>query len=119
PPFRTLPLHDALPISTQIESHDWQAELFQRLSHAGRILHNLCTDVWTYIAMGYFTQIPQPGATGSSTMPHKINPIRFENAEANLELASALFESLAATLVTRSEERRVGNESRSWASPPP
>lgn len=93
------------PLTTQIESHDWQAELFQRLSHAGRILHNLCTDVWTYIAMGYFTQIPQPGATGSSTMPHKINPIRFENAEANLELASALFESLAATLVTSRLQR--------------
>jgi adenylosuccinate lyase len=45
-----------------------------------RILHNLCTDLWTYISMGYISQIPQAGATGSSTMPHKINPIRFENA---------------------------------------
>ncbi|HRN29162.1 MAG TPA: adenylosuccinate lyase, partial [Terrimesophilobacter sp.] len=93
------------PLTTQIESHDWQAELYQRISHAGRILHNLCTDVWTYIAMGYFTQIPQPGATGSSTMPHKINPIRFENAEANLELASAVLDSLAATLVTSRLQR--------------
>ncbi|PJJ73687.1 adenylosuccinate lyase [Diaminobutyricimonas aerilata] len=93
------------PLTTQIESHDWQVELFQAASHAGRILHNLCTDVWTYISMGYLTQIPQAGATGSSTMPHKINPIRFENAEANLELASALFDSLAQTLVTSRLQR--------------
>ncbi|MGD8168744.1 adenylosuccinate lyase [Herbiconiux sp. P16] len=93
------------PLTTQIESHDWQAELYNRISHANRILHNLCTDVWTYISMGYFTQIPVAGATGSSTMPHKINPIRFENAEANLELSSALLDSLAATLVTSRLQR--------------
>jgi adenylosuccinate lyase len=93
------------PLTTQIEPHDWQAELYSRVSHANRILHNLCTDIWTYISMGYFTQIPQAGATGSSTMPHKINPIRFENAEANLELSSALLDSLAATLVTSRLQR--------------
>jgi adenylosuccinate lyase len=93
------------PLTTQIESHDWQAELYNRISHANRILHNLCTDAWTYISMGYFTQIPVAGATGSSTMPHKINPIRFENAEANLELSSALLDSLAATLVTSRLQR--------------
>jgi adenylosuccinate lyase len=93
------------PLTTQIESHDWQAELYQKVSHVNRVLHNLCTDVWTYISMGYFTQIPQAGATGSSTMPHKINPIRFENAEANLELSSALFDSLASTLVTSRLQR--------------
>ncbi|MBF0672258.1 MAG: adenylosuccinate lyase [Salinibacterium sp.] len=93
------------PLTTQIESHDWQAELYQAMNHAGRILHNLCTDVWTYISMGYFTQIPVEGATGSSTMPHKINPIRFENAEANLEIAGALLESLAQTLVTSRLQR--------------
>jgi len=93
------------PLTTQIESHDWQAELYQRMSHANRVLHNLCTDIWTYISMGYFTQIPQAGATGSSTMPHKINPIRFENAEANLELSSALLESLSQTLVTSRLQR--------------
>jgi adenylosuccinate lyase len=93
------------PLTTQIESHDWQAELYSRVSHFGRILHNLVTDIWTYISMGYLTQIPQEGATGSSTMPHKINPIRFENAEANLELASALLDSLAATLVTSRLQR--------------
>jgi adenylosuccinate lyase len=93
------------PLTTQIESHDWQAELFTAISHLNRILHNLCTDLWTYISMGYISQIPQAGATGSSTMPHKINPIRFENAEANLELSSALLDSLAATLVTSRMQR--------------
>jgi len=93
------------PLTTQIESHDWQAELYQRMSHANRVLHNLCTDIWTYISMGYFTQIPVAGATGSSTMPHKINPIRFENAEANLELSSALLDSLSQTLVTSRLQR--------------
>ncbi|MGO3884731.1 MAG: adenylosuccinate lyase [Mycetocola sp.] len=93
------------PLTTQIESHDWQAELYNRVSHANRVLHNLATDVWTYISLGYFRQIPQAGATGSSTMPHKINPIRFENAEANLELSSAILDSLAATLVTSRLQR--------------
>lgn len=93
------------PLTTQIESHDWQAELFSRISHLNRVLHNLCTDIWTYISMGYLAQVPQAGATGSSTMPHKINPIRFENAEANLELSSALLDSLAATLVTSRLQR--------------
>jgi adenylosuccinate lyase len=93
------------PLTTQIEPHDWQAELYSRISHANRVLHNLCTDIWTYVSMGYFTQIPQAGTTGSSTMPHKINPIRFENAEANFELSSALLDSLAATLVTSRLQR--------------
>jgi adenylosuccinate lyase len=99
------------PLTTQIESHDWQVELYARTSHANRILHNLCTDVWTYISMGYFAQIPQAGATGSSTMPHKVNPIRFENAEANLELSSALLESLAATLATSRLQRDLTDSS--------
>lgn len=93
------------PITTQIESHDWQAELYAAITHFNRVLHNFCTDVWTYISLGYFKQIPVAGATGSSTMPHKVNPIRFENAEANLELSSAILESLAATLVTTRLQR--------------
>ena len=91
--------------TTQIESHDWQVELYDRVRHAGGILHNLATDIWTYIAMGFFAQIPVAGATGSSTMPHKINPIRFENAEANLEIAGGLFTTLAQTLVTSRMQR--------------
>ncbi len=93
------------PLTTQIEPHDWQAELYDAIAHAGRVLHNLCTDVWTYISLGFLTQIPQPGATGSSTMPHKITPIRFENAEANLEISGALLASLSATLVTSRMQR--------------
>ena len=69
------------------------------------MLHNLATDVWTYISRGVFIQIPVAGATGSSTMPHKVNPIRFENAEANLELSCALLDTLAATLVTSRLQR--------------
>lgn len=93
------------PLTTQIESHDWQAELYSAVSHFNRILHNLCTDIWTYISLNYFKQIPVAGATGSSTMPHKVNPIRFENAEANLEISSAILDSLAATLVTTRLQR--------------
>ena len=93
------------PITTQIESHDWQVELYDAAKHAGGILHNLAQDIWTYISLGYFAQIPVAGATGSSTMPHKINPIRFENAEANLEIAGGLFTTLAQTLVTSRLQR--------------
>lgn len=93
------------PLTTQIESHDWQVELYDRIRHAGGILHNLATDVWTYISLGYFAQIPVAGATGSSTMPHKINPIRFENAEANLEISSGLLATLSQTLVTSRLQR--------------
>ena len=93
------------PLTTQIESHDNQAALLSRISHVNRVLHNLCTDVWTYISQGFLTQTPVSGATGSSTMPHKVNPIRFENAEANLEIASALGDALAATLVTSRLQR--------------
>ncbi|MCT9003036.1 adenylosuccinate lyase [Microbacterium memoriense] len=92
-------------LTTQIESHDWQVELYDRARHAGGILHNLATDIWTYIAMGFFAQIPVAGATGSSTMPHKINPIRFENAEANFEISGGLFQTLSQTLVTSRMQR--------------
>ncbi|MEN0128267.1 MAG: adenylosuccinate lyase [Brevundimonas sp.] len=93
------------PLTTQIESHDWQAELYADVARYNRVLHNLATDVWTYISRGVFKQIPVAGATGSSTMPHKVNPIRFENAEANLEISSALLDTLAATLVTSRLQR--------------
>jgi adenylosuccinate lyase len=99
------------PLTTQIESHDWQAELYNSVTHFNRILHNLCTDFWTYISLGYFKQIPQAGATGSSTMPHKVNPIRFENAESNLELSNAILDSLAATLVTSRMQRDLTDSS--------
>jgi adenylosuccinate lyase len=99
------------PLTTQIESHDAMAEIFDGIAHSGRILHNLATDVWTYISLGYLTQIPQPGTTGSSTMPHKINPIRFENAEANLEIADALLRALASTLTVTRLQRDLTDSS--------
>lgn len=94
------------PLTTQIEPHDWQAELYADMARFNRVLHNLATDVWTYISLGYFRQnLAAQGSTGSSTMPHKVNPIRFENAEANLEISCALLDSLGATLVTSRLQR--------------
>ena len=93
------------PLTTQIESHDWQAELYSDVARFNRILHNVATDMWTYISLGYFAQVRGQGTVGSSTMPHKVNPIRFENAEANLELSSALLDTLASTLVTSRLQR--------------
>lgn len=99
------------PLTTQIESHDWQAELYADMARFNRILHNACTDIWSYISIGYFAQVPVEGATGSSTMPHKVNPIRFENAEANLEISCGLLDTLAATLVTSRWQRDLTDSS--------
>lgn len=94
------------PLTTQIEAHDWQAELYADIARFNRIAHNFATDVWQYISLGYFKQnLAAQGSTGSSTMPHKVNPIRFENAEANLEISNALLDTLAATLVTSRLQR--------------
>ncbi|GAA4427285.1 adenylosuccinate lyase [Georgenia halophila] len=100
------------PLTTQIESHDWQAELYADVARFNRVLHNLATDVWSYISLGYFRQrLSAQGSTGSSTMPHKVNPIRFENAEANLEISCALLDTLAATLVTSRLQRDLTDSS--------
>jgi adenylosuccinate lyase len=100
------------PLTTQIESHDWQSELYADVVRFNRVLHNLATDVWTYISLGYFAQqLGAHGSTGSSTMPHKVNPIRFENAEANLEVSCALLEVLASTLVTSRLQRDLTDSS--------
>ncbi len=99
------------PLTTQIESHDWQAELYADVARFGRILHNLATDVWTYVSLGYFAQAAAKGSIGSSAMPHKINPIRFENAEANLEISAALLDTLGATLVTSRMQRDLTDSS--------
>jgi adenylosuccinate lyase len=99
------------PLTTQIESHDWQAELYSDMARFNRILHNLCTDFWTYISMGYFAQVRGQGTVGSSTMPHKVNPIRFENAEANLEVSNALLDVLASTLVQSRLQRDLTDSS--------
>ncbi len=99
------------PLTTQIESHDWQAELYADVARFNRVLHNLCTDVWTYISLGYFVQVRGQGTVGSSTMPHKVNPIRFENAEANLEVSCALLDVLGQTLVTSRLQRDLTDSS--------
>lgn len=99
------------PLTTQIESHDWQAELYADVARFNRILHNLCTDVWTYISLGYFAQVRGQGTVGSSTMPHKVNPIRFENAEANLEVSNALLDVLGGTLVQSRLQRDLTDSS--------
>ena len=99
------------PLTTQIESHDWQAEVYSDIARFNSILHNLATDVWTYISMGYFAQSRGQGTVGSSTMPHKVNPIRFENAEANLEVSNGLLDVLARTLVTSRMQRDLTDSS--------
>ena len=86
------------PWTTQIEPHDWMAESFHTLSRYNTVLIDLCRDIWAYISIGYFSQKTIAGEVGSSTMPHKVNPIDFENAEGNLGVANALFGHLASKL---------------------
>jgi len=86
------------PMTTQIEPHDYVAELFHALCRYNTVLIDFCRDVWGYISLGYFKQRLAEGETGSSTMPHKVNPIDFENAEGNLGIANALMGHLAGKL---------------------
>ena len=86
------------PYSIQIEHHDYMAELFDALARANTILIDWSRDVWGYVSLGYFKQRLKAGEIGSSTMPHKVNPIDFENAEGNLGLANALLKHLSEKL---------------------
>ncbi|HUO81855.1 MAG TPA: adenylosuccinate lyase [Gammaproteobacteria bacterium] len=86
------------PLTTQIEPHDWIAEYCDALNRFGIVLLDFCRDLWGYIALGYFRQQPAREEVGSSTMPHKINPIDFENAEGNLGLAHSLLAHFSAKL---------------------
>ena len=86
------------PYTTQIEPHDWTAEYAHSLIRFNTILIDLCRDIWGYISLGYFTQRVAKGEVGSSTMPHKVNPIDFENAEGNLGLANAMLGHMAEKL---------------------
>jgi len=86
------------PYTTQIEPHDYIAEIFDAQARFNTILIDYCRDVWGYISLGYFKQRTIAGEIGSSTMPHKVNPIDFENAEGNLGMANALFNHLATKL---------------------
>ena len=92
-----LGLHHSFP-TTQIEHYDHLAALFDALKRINTILIDLNRDIWTYISMDYFKQKIKAGEVGSSAMPHKVNPIDFENSEGNLGIANALFEHLAAKL---------------------
>jgi adenylosuccinate lyase len=89
---------DFNPYTTQIEPHDYMAELFDGLARSNTILIDFARDIWGYISLGYFKQKTIAGEVGSSTMPHKVNPIDFENAEGNMGIANALFGHLAAKL---------------------
>ncbi len=89
---------DINPYTTQIEPHDYMAEQFDALARYNTVLIDYCRDVWGYISLGYFKQKTIAGEVGSSTMPHKVNPIDFENAEGNLGIANALFSHFTAKL---------------------
>ncbi|MFP4561144.1 MAG: adenylosuccinate lyase [Thiohalorhabdus sp.] len=93
------------PYTTQIEPHDYMAELFGAMSRFNTVLTDLCRDVWGYISFGYFRQRAVAGEVGSSTMPHKVNPIDFENAEGNLGLANATLDHLAGKLAVSRFQR--------------
>ena len=99
------------PITTQIEPHDWLAELGHGLMRFHTILLDFCRDMWTYISLGYFRQRLAAGEVGSSTMPHKVNPIDFENAEANLGISSAVLAHLAAKLPISRLQRDLSDSS--------
>lgn len=89
---------DFNPYTIQIEPHDYMAELFDAISRFNTILIDISRDIWGYISVGYFKQKTVAGEIGSSTMPHKVNPIDFENAEGNLGIANALFGHLSMKL---------------------
>jgi adenylosuccinate lyase len=86
------------PFTIQIEPHDYMAEIFHAMMRWNTILLDLDRDIWTYISMAYFGQKTVKGEVGSSTMPHKVNPIDFENSEGNIGIANAIFEHLATKL---------------------
>jgi adenylosuccinate lyase len=86
------------PYTIQIEPHDYMAELFDAFARANTILLDLNRDIWAYISLGYFKQTTKAGEIGSSTMPHKVNPIDFENSEGNLGLANAVLKHMAEKL---------------------
>jgi len=86
------------PYTIQIEPHDYMAELFDAFARANTILLDLNRDIWTYVSLGYFKQRLKAGEIGSSTMPHKVNPIDFENSEGNLGMANAILKHMAEKL---------------------
>ena len=99
------------PLTTQIESHDALAEVFHAVVRFNAVLIDFCRDMWEYISRGYLRQRAVAGEVGSSTMPHKVNPIDFENAEANAGISSALLEHLASKLMISRMQRDLSDSS--------
>ncbi|MDA8302635.1 MAG: adenylosuccinate lyase [Actinomycetota bacterium] len=99
------------PLTTQVEPHDWLAELFGAMSRFGTVLIDFCRDMWWYVSLGYLRQKAVEGEVGSSAMPHKVNPIDFENAEANAGVAGALFSHLSAKLPVSRLQRDLSDSS--------
>jgi adenylosuccinate lyase len=99
--------------TTQIEPHDWLAELLDAYARANSILLDLDRDLWGYISLGYFAQKVKPGEVGSSTMPHKVNPIDFENSEGNIGIANALLRHLADKLPVSRWQRDLSDSTAS------
>jgi adenylosuccinate lyase len=99
------------PLTTQIEAHDALAEVFHGIVRFNAVLIDFCRDVWEYISRNYLRQRPVEGEVGSSTMPHKVNPIDFENAEANAGISTALLEHLATKLMISRMQRDLSDSS--------
>jgi adenylosuccinate lyase len=99
------------PLTTQIESHDAMAEVFHGVARFNSVLLDFCRDMWEYISRSYLRQRTVAGEVGSSTMPHKVNPIDFENAEANAGISSALLEHLASKLMVSRMQRDLSDSS--------
>ena len=97
------------PYTTQIEPHDWMAELFHTIIRINNIFLDLSRDIWMYISIGYFKQVVNESEVGSSTMPHKVNPIDFENAEGNIGLANAILDHLASKLTISRMQRDLSD----------
>ncbi len=99
------------PVTTQIENHDYMCHIFDAVRNFNNILLDLDVDMWTYISMEYFKQIPVKTEVGSSTMPHKVNPIRFENSEANVDMSNAILMALSNKLPRSRMQRDLSDSS--------
>lgn len=99
------------PLTTQIEGHDYIAHIADGIRHFNNIVLDFDVDMWLYISMEYFKQIPVKTEVGSSTMPHKVNPIRFENSEANIDMSNAIFMAISNKLVKSRMQRDLSDSS--------
>lgn len=99
------------PLTTQIESHDYTCHILDGIRHFNNVLMDLDVDMWLYISMEYFKQIPVQGEVGSSTMPHKVNPIRFENSEANIDMSNNICIALSNKLPKSRMQRDLSDSS--------